>query len=69
VKLLFSFDSAASFKGKFLNDITLSGPALQLALLVVVTPFRQYKVAWASAIEAMLSRFLLSAEDYSNSVS
>jgi hypothetical protein len=68
VKLRISFDSAASFKGKSENDITLSGPALQLALVVVVTPFRQYEVAWASAIEAMLSRFLLSAED-SNSVS
>jgi hypothetical protein len=63
VKLRISFDSAASFKGKSENDITLSGPALQLALLVVVTSFRQYEVAWASAIEAMLSRFLLSAED------
>jgi hypothetical protein len=41
----------------------LSGPALQPALAAVVTRFRQYEIAWASDIEAMFSRFRLSAED------
>jgi hypothetical protein len=63
VKLRVVFDAAASFKGKSLNDAMLSGPALQPALAAVVTRFRQYEIAWASDIEAMFSRFRLSAED------
>ena len=63
VKLRVVFEAAASFKGKSQNHAMLSDPALQPALAAVVTRFRQHEIAWASDIEAMFSRFRLSAED------
>ena len=62
-KLRVVFDAAAPFQGKCLNDAILAGPALQPSLAAVIIRFRAYDVAWASDVEAMFSRFRLSAED------
>jgi hypothetical protein len=57
------FDAAAPFKGKCLNDAILSGPALQPSLSAILIQFREGEVAWASDVEAMVSRFRLRPAD------
>ncbi|XP_057380657.1 uncharacterized protein LOC130703053 [Daphnia carinata] len=59
-KLRVVFDAAARFIRKSLNDAIVSGPALQPALATVLSRFRQDET---SDIEAMFSRFRLTAED------
>ncbi len=62
-KLKVVFDAAAPFKGKCLNDAILSGPALQPSLSAILIQFREGEVAWASDVEAMVSRFRLRPAD------
>lgn len=61
-KLHAVYYAAAFFKGKFLNDSIISGPALT-RLLAVLTRSREGDIAWASDFKAMFSRFWLSIKD------
>ncbi|XP_076862530.1 uncharacterized protein LOC143514793 [Brachyhypopomus gauderio] len=57
------FDSSAQFNGISLNDVLLTGPDLNNALLGVLIRFREEAVAFTADIEQMFYCFLVKEED------